>query len=534
MTFKLPARLSDSKKPNSKLSAPLDINEVLADKDYSHREIMVVIFALMGAMLLAALDQTIVATALPQIAADLDGLEKLSWVATAYLLTSAVVTPLYGKISDMYGRKKIFVVAISIFLLGSVLCGISQTMNQLIFFRAVQGLGGGGIFALVFSIIGDIVAPRQRGRYQGYFGAVFGLSSVIGPIVGGLFTDFLSWRWIFYINLPVGAIALAAIWYKLHIPVKRNPHKIDFAGAGLLAIASSSLLLSLVWGGSVYGWLSAQILSLASLFIGATGLFIFRESKAAEPIIPLRLFKNEIFRISAVLSLLSGLIMFGAIIFLPEYQQIVRRDSATESGLLLIPLVFGLLVGTIVSGRLISRYGHYRPFPIIGTLLVAFGLLLFSNISATTSQFVLTSWMLILGLGIGLFMQVMTVAVQNAVDRKDLGTATSVIIYFRTIGSALGAAIFGAILTSRLAFHLQAENVELASQKFTSGNLNSAAEAISTASPAVQQSITQAFAFSFQDIFLYAVPFAVVAFLVALMLREIPLRQTNSSTDQSE
>lgn len=487
---------------------------------------MVIMSALMTAMLLAALDQTIVSTALPRIASDLNGLNRLSWVATAYLLTSAVSTPLYGKISDLFGRKKIFQISIVIFLIGSMLCGLSQNMSQLILFRGLQGLGAGGLMTLVLAIIGDLVSPRERGRYQGYFGAVFGVSSIAGPLLGGFFTDHLSWRWIFYINLPLGLLALSLISARLHLPVHKTEHKIDWAGAGLLAVSVVSLLLVTVWGGSDYSWTSKQIIGLAATFIVSTAAFILRERKAAEPIIPLSLFKNDIFSTSVLLSLLSGLGLFGAIIFLPEYQQIVRGYSATKSGLLLLPLVGGMLVAVILSGRLVSKTGRYKFLPVFGTLTMALGFWLFSHVSVSTSQAMLSVWMVVLGLGVGSFMQVMTVAVQNAVDRRDLGTATSVVTFFRSIGSSLGAAIFGAVLTSRLTFHLGQLIPSSSHVHVTSQTLQSGANTLHKLPPNTVSLILEAFARSFHDIFLIGIPFALLAFLVALHLREKPLRTT--------
>lgn len=489
----------------------------------SHAEIMVVISALMLAMLLAALDQTIVSTALPKIASDLHGLSKYSWVATAYLLTSAVSTPLYGKISDMFGRKKIFQIAIVLFLLGSALCGAAQTMNQLIVFRGLQGIGAGGLMTLVFAIIGDIVPPRQRGKYQGYFSAVFAISSVVGPLLGGLFTDHLSWRWVFYINLPIGILALSAIAARLHLPVKKSLHKVDYTGAAILAITVVSLLLATVWGGVDYPWGSAQILGLFATAIIGTALFIVRERYAREPIISLQLFKNEIFTVSSLLSFIIGIVMFGALIFLPEYQQIVRGDSATKSGLMLLPLVGGLMASSLTSGRLISKFGRYRKFPIVGTLVITVAFWLFSHIAADTSRVLLGLWMVVLGAGIGMVMPVMTLAVQNAVERKDLGSATSSVVFFRSIGSSLGAAIFGAILTNRLAHHLT-QNIGNAAGASAAKGLSAGASSLAKLPPEILHKVLTAFASSFHDVFLFGIPFAALAFVVALFLKEAPLR----------
>jgi EmrB/QacA subfamily drug resistance transporter len=483
--------------------------------------VRLVFVALFLVLLLASLDQTIVSTALPTIVGDLGGIEHLSWVVTAYLLASTIVTPLYGKLGDLYGRKLVLQTAIVLFLIGSVLCGIAQNMPSLIAFRAVQGLGGGGLMVTTTAVVGDIVAPRDRGRYQGYFGGVFGVSTVIGPLIGGFFVDNLSWRWIFYINLPLGALAFAVIGFAFHSRAERTRHSIDYLGASLLAGGLSAVVLFTSLGGTTYSWSSPRMIGLAVLGVVLLAFFTLAESRAAEPILPLALFKNRTFVVTSAIGFIIGLALFGSITYVPLYLQIVKGHSPTQSGLLLTPMMVGVLISSITSGNLISKMGRYRPFPIIGTAVAAVAMILLSRLAVTTPTWVAIVYMLVLGLGLGLVMQVLVLAAQNAVPYTLLGVATSGSTLFRQIGGSIGVAIFGAIFANRLA-------AELADRLPAGLHVPAAANpaVIHHLPNAIKQPYIEAVTAAITPIFIAAAGFAIVAFALTWLLRDVPLRAT--------
>ena len=495
------------------------------DFELTHREILVVMSGLMLGMLVAALGQTVVATALPTIVGELGGQDQLAWVVSATLLTSTASTPLWGKLSDLYGRRPLFQAAIVVFLVGSVLCGLSQDMAQLIGFRAVQGLGIGGLMALSQAIIGDIVSPRERGRYQGYIGSVFGVSSVGGPLIGGFLVDGPGWRWCFYVGVPIGIAAYVVTNRVLTMPFTRRDHEIDYLGAALIVGGVSLLLLLLSLGGKEFEWGSTEIVGMAIGSAVLLALAVVQERRAAEPIIPPRLFSIPTFRITSLAGFIVGVAMFGAIVYLPQYLQIVKGQSPTRSGLLTIPLMIGLMGMSIGSGRIITRTGRYKVFPVVGLILVAVGLGLFSLLGVDTPLPVAGTYMLVLGAGLGMVMQVLVLAVQNAVEHRDLGTATSAATFFRSMGGALGVAVFGALLSNRLGTYiperLAAAGVEAGDG---GGDLLGTPDAIAALPGPVRDAVLGGFADSLSDLYTIAIPIALLGFLVVLFLPELPLR----------
>jgi EmrB/QacA subfamily drug resistance transporter len=499
----------------------------------SHRQILVVLSGLMAGMLLAALDQSIVGTALPRIVSDIGGLDQLAWVVTAYLLTSTASTPLWGKISDLYGRRPMFQAAIGTFLVGSVLSALSQNIIELVAFRAVQGIGGGGLMALAFAVVGDIIPPRERGRYQGYFGVVFGVSSVAGPLLGGWFTDGPGWRWIFWINLPIGLAALVVTSWALRLPKVRRNHQIDYLGAATIVAAISSLLLYLSWRGVEYGWTEPWALALLGSSVVLTLLFVWIESRAAEPIIPLRLFRNPVFSVSNAFGLLTGFVMFGMIVYLPFYLQVVKGMSPTVSGLAMLPMVAGIFSTSISSGQLITRTGRYKIYPVVGGAVIAFGVWLLSRLHADSTMWTVGVYAYVVGLGLGLTMATVMTAVQNSVEMRDMGTATSSLTFFRSMGGAIGTAMFGAILTSRLSVHLAELLPGGAAARVPDGATDNVS-AIQQLPPAIKEPVVEAFVRSLHDVYLAGIPLAIAAFVVVLFLKELPLRTGRGAPESSQ
>jgi EmrB/QacA subfamily drug resistance transporter len=487
----------------------------------SHREIMIVLPGLLLAILLAMLDQLIVGTALPRIVGSLGGVAHLSWVVTAYTLAATVTTPLYGKLGDMYGRKKLFITAIVIFLVGSALSGLSQSMAQLIAFRALQGLGAGGLMVGAMAALGDLVSPRERGKYMGYMMSVMMLATIAGPLAGGYITDTFSWRWIFYINLPVGGAALIYLLATLRVPKSQVSHKIDYLGAALIAVAATSVILLATWGGTEYAWGSAQIIGLGVLAVAATAGFCFAETRAAEPIMPLHVFRNRNFSLAVTLAFLVGMAMFGAITFLPLYQQTVQHASATGSGLMLTPMMLGVTVTSILAGQLTARTGKYKAFPILGGALMMVGMYLFSLLGVNTSRLESGLFYVVLGLGMGFLMQMVSLIAQNSVGPRDMGVASSARMFFQQIGGSLGVAAFGALFARRLSESLGAVS-KGAHLQVSGGQLDPAA--VSKLPPAVRQDVFHAISYAIHGVFLWTIPGVALAFALAWFIKEVPLR----------
>jgi EmrB/QacA subfamily drug resistance transporter len=502
---------------------------------------MVVLPGLMLAMILAMLDNMVVGTAMPRIVGELGGLEHLSWVVTAYVLGTTVSTPIWGKIGDLYGRKAIFMGSIVIFLVGSALCGMAGSdllggvhggMGELIGFRALQGLGAGGLIVNAMAIIGDLVPPRERGRYQGIMAAMMSLAMIAGPLVGGFITDNLNWRWAFYINLPLGGAALILLALTLHLPRKRTEHRIDWLGAALLSVSMTALVLITTWGGTQYDWVSWQIIGLAVLAVVTLAIFIPVERRVAEPILPLHLFRNRNFTLISLVGFMLGFAMFGAITFLPLFQQTVQGASATNSGLLLLPMMISAMVVSLFVGQVITKTGRYKAFPVIGGIIMAFGTWLLSTQDMETSRLTTGAFIAVLGLGMGFLMQTTMLIAQNSVEQKDLGVASSAATFFRSIGGSFGVSLFGAIFTSGLTSHLTERFGAQAAERMSSTGGQITPAALQQLPAAVRGGFLEALASSIGSVFFWAVFFAAVVPILAAFIKEIPLRSGQAAPAQ--
>lgn len=506
---------------------------ITAPSPPQQRSLRLILSALAITMLLAMLDNTIVGTALPRIVGDLKGdPAHLSWVVTAYVLGSTVSTPIWGKIGDLYGRKSIFITSVVMFLVGSALCGLAgefgaeqvSGMTQLIGFRALQGLGAGGLIVGVMAIIGDLVAPRERGKYQGLFAAVMAAAMIAGPLTGGFLTDHWSWRWAFYINLPLGAVALFMLVAWMHLPKYRSEHRIDWLGAALLSIGVTAIVLVTTWGGIEYAWASAQILGLATLGLVAVAIFLLRERRAPEPILPLHVFANRNFSLVTVIGFLVGLAMFGAITFLPLYQQTVQGASATNSGLLLLPMMAGSLVTSIAIGQAITRTGRYRIFPVAGGVVMVAGMLLLAQLDVDTSKTTSALYMIVLGAGMGFLMQTTMLIAQNSVDPRDMGVASSTATFFRNIGGSFGVSIFGAIFASRLTHELTQRFGAQGAGRFSGGTGNIDPATLGQLPAPVRHELLASISSATSSIFFWATLAAVAVPVLAWFIEEVPLR----------
>jgi EmrB/QacA subfamily drug resistance transporter len=487
----------------------------------ARREVLIVLPGLLLAIMLAMLDQLIVSTALPRIVGTLGGVTHLSWVVTAYVLAATVTTPLYGKLGDMYGRKRLIIIAIVIFLAGSALSGLSHSIDQLIAFRAVQGLGAGGLMVGAIATLGDLVPPRERGQYMGYMMATMMVAMIAGPLVGGYITDNLSWRWIFYINMPVGGAALVYLIATLHLPRHKVRHRIDYLGAALLAVAATAIVLLTTWGGSQYAWGSPEIVGLGVLAVAATALFCLAEERAAEPVLPLHVFRNLNFTLASAMSFLVGLMLFGALTFLPLYQQTVQGLSATGSGLMLIPMMAGSMVTTILAGQVTTRTGKYKIFPVLGGVGMTAGMFLLTRLGVGTTLLTSALYFVVLGLGMGLLMNMTTVIVQNSVQPRDMGVASSSRTFFQQIGGSIGVSIFGAVFARRLTQEMaaRAPGVHLSG---SGGQFDPAT--VNRLPAAIRHDVFFAISHAVQGVFIWAAPAAVLVIVLALFVREVPLR----------